>query len=58
MVVGIAAHIADSNRDAVSRTNNTQLRDRILLEKLVYELGCVRESEEVSSGSEIFLVHR
>lgn len=57
VVVGVTAHIADTDGETVAHADDAELGDRVLLKVFGYELSCIAEGEEVAGWAEIFLDH-
>lgn len=57
MVGGVSTHVTDANRDPIAHAEDTQVRDRVLLEELGDELRGIATGEDVSCRSEVFLHH-
>lgn len=57
VVVGVAAHVADADGEAVAHTDDAELRDGVLLEELGDEFLGVAKGEQVAGGQEVFLQH-
>lgn len=57
VVVGVAAHVADANGEAVAHADDAELGDGVLLEELGDEFLGVAEGQQVAGWEEIFLGH-
>jgi hypothetical protein len=57
MIIRVATHVTDSDCNPIPHTNYAQLRDRVLLEELVYESHGVDNHQQVSRRPEVFLIH-
>lgn len=53
----VAAHVANPHRQPVPHADNAKLRDRVLLEELGHELGCIPYCKQVSVGAEVLFGH-
>lgn len=57
VVVGVAAHVADADGEAVAHADDAELGDGVLLEELGDEFLGVAKGEQVAGGQEVFLQH-
>ena len=50
VIVGVAGHVADGHGNSIAHSNDAQLRDGILLKKLLNEGDAVRDGQQVACG--------
>jgi len=58
MLARVPTHITNAHRKAIPHANDSQLRDRVLLEELRYKFGGIPDREQISIGAQVFLGHR
>lgn len=57
VVVWVAAHVGDSDGEAIAHADYAELGDGVLFEEFGDEGAGVAEGEEVAGGPEVFFLH-